>query len=121
MKILLVEDEPFMLEAISSVIENAGYEVVKVNNAADAKKQIDAEAYAMVLTDIYLPGPDGFGIVKYIKENPKTKNIPVVVVTGMVDEREKVALKIIPDDWLSKPFSLEQLLRVMKKFMPIEA
>jgi len=120
MKILLVEDEPFMLEAISSVIENTGSLVVKTDNAAEAKKLLDTDIFGLVITDLYLPEPDGFGLVNYIKQNPKTKNIPVVVVSGMVDHKEKLASKVPADAWISKPFSLDQLLEPLKKYLAIE-
>lgn len=120
MKILLVEDEPFMVEAISSVIENTGSQVITVNNAEDARKFIDTNTIGLVLTDLYLPEPDGFELVNYIKENPATKHIPVIVVTGMIDHKEILTTKVPADDWISKPFSLQQLLGALKKYLPIE-
>ncbi|MFI5219108.1 MAG: response regulator [Bacteroidia bacterium] len=119
MKILLVEDEPFMLEAISSVIENTGSQVIKADNVNEAKKLLDTDIFGLVITDLYLPEPDGFAFVNYIKENPKTKSIPVVVVTGMVEHKETLSKKVPADAWISKPFSLDQLLVPLKKYLEI--
>jgi response regulator RpfG family c-di-GMP phosphodiesterase len=119
MKILLVEDEPFMMEAMTRVIENSGNKVVAVDNVEDAKKVLAVENIGLVITDLYLPEPDGFGLVNHIRENPNTKSIPIVVVTGMVDHKETLAIKIPADEWLSKPFTLHQLTETIKKYISI--
>lgn len=120
MKILLVEDEPFMMEAMSNVIEHKGNEVIGVGSADEAKKVLEKEVVGLVITDLYLPEPDGFDLVNYIKENPKTKSVPVIVVTGMVGHRETLTQKIKADDWLLKPFTLQQLTETVKKYIEIE-
>jgi response regulator RpfG family c-di-GMP phosphodiesterase len=120
MKILLVEDEPFMLEAMTHVITHRGNEVIGVDNVEDAKKILAKEAIGLVITDLYLPEPDGYGLVNHIKENPKTKSIPVIVVTGMVDHKETLSTKIPADEWMFKPFTLHQLTETIKKYLTIE-
>ena len=116
MNILLVEDEPFMLEAMSNVIEGTGFKVLKTDNAKDAKQILEKENINMVITDLYLPEPDGFELVKFIKTNSQTKHIPVLVVTGLVEHRETLADKVMADEWIAKPFTLDELLRSIKKF-----
>ena len=120
MKILLVEDEPFMMEAMRHVIEHRGNEVFAVNNVAEAKKILADETIGLLITDLYLPEPDGYGLVNYVKENPKTKSIPVIVVTGMVEHKETLSTKIPADEWVFKPFTLQQLTETIKKYLTIE-
>ena len=120
MKILLVEDEPFMMEAMMHVISHRGNEVVAVTNVTDAKKTLAEDNIGLVITDLYLPEPDGYGLVSYIKENPKTKSIPVIVVTGMVEHKETLLTKIPADEWVFKPFTLQQLTETIKKYLTIE-
>ena len=119
-KILLVEDEPFMMEAMSHVIRNRGNEVLAVNNVQEAKAILAKEIIGLVITDLYLPEPDGFGLVNHIKDNPKTKSIPVIVVTGMIDNKETLSTKIPADEWLFKPFTLQQLTETIRKYLTIE-
>ena len=120
MKILLVEDEPFMMEAMANVIEHKGNEVFAVNCVDEAKKILATEAIGLVITDLYLPEPDGYGLVNYIKENQKMKSIPVIVVTGMADHKETLSSKIKADEWVFKPFTLQQLTATIKKYLTIE-
>ena len=67
MKILLIEDEPFMQDAVTSVLEHKGLEVIQASNVQEAVKLLDQHQYSMVLTDIYLPGPEDIGLVRFIK------------------------------------------------------
>jgi CheY-like chemotaxis protein len=120
MKILLIEDEPFMVEAMSSILENAGHSVVKTDSAAEAKKLLGSESFSLILTDLYLPAPDGFELVNHSKENPKTKDIPVIVVSGMVDHPETLSSKVHADAWLTKPFTIDELKDTIKRIMEIE-
>lgn len=120
MKILLVEDEPFMMEAISHVLQHRGNEVIALNNVKEAKEIIARENIGLVITDLYLPEPDGFALVNHIKENPKTKSIPVIVVTGMVEHKETLSAKVPADEWVFKPFTLQQLTETIKKYITIE-
>ncbi len=121
MKILIVEDEHFMLEAMSTVLENIGIEVLKADNVNDAKQFLASENLSLVITDLYLPEPDGFAFVQFIKNNPITKHIPVIVVTGLVEHRETLSEKVPADEWLSKPFTLDQLRGAVKKYLAIAA
>jgi len=120
MKILLVEDEPFMMEAMTHVIKNRGNEVFAVSSAEDAKKILAEENIGLVVTDLYLPEPDGYGLVNFVKGNLKTKSIPVIVVTGMVEHKETLSNKIPADEWVFKPFTLQQLTDTIKKYLTIE-
>ena len=115
MKILLIEDEPFMQDAVSSVLEHKGLEVILASSAKEAIDKMDLHQYSLVLTDIYLPGPEGIDVVRTLKNNPALRNVPVVVVSGM-EERERQKFDIPADDWLCKPFTLEQLSEVLKKY-----
>jgi response regulator RpfG family c-di-GMP phosphodiesterase len=120
MKILLVEDEPFMIEAMTHVLERKGIKVVAVDNVEEAKTILNQDMIGLVITDLYLPEPDGFGLVNFIKENPNTKSIPVIVVTGMVNHKETLSEKIPADEWVFKPFSLQQLTDTIRKYLTIE-
>lgn len=120
MKILLVEDEPFMIEAMTHVLQNRGIKVIATDSAEEAKTILRQDTIGLVITDLYLPEPDGFALVNYIKETEKTKSIPVIIVTGMIEHKETLATKIPADEWVFKPFSLQQLTDTIRKYLTIE-
>src|SRR5437764_4513772 len=96
MKILLVEDEPFMQAAMSHVIESTGLEVMKTDNLTEALQLLATENISLLITDLFLPQPDGFALVNHIKNTETTKNIPVIVVTG-VDHHERLIASVPAD------------------------
>ena len=116
MKILLVEDEAFMQEAMSSVIERYGIEVFKASNLPDAIKILEQEEINLVITDLYFPQPDGYELIKLVKNNPSTHHLPVIVVTGFETQIRNKPDQIQPDLWLFKPFTLEELRNAIRKF-----
>lgn len=116
MKILLVEDEAFMQEAMSSVIERSGIEVLKTDNVKSAIEILSTDQINLVITDLYFPQPDGFELINHIKNNPVTMHIPVIVVTGFESEGGNT-LKNLPGDlFLKKPFTLDALRRAIREF-----
>lgn len=118
MKILLVEDVPFMQEAMANVIESAGIEVMRTDNLAEAKKLLASENFNLLITDLYLPEPDGFTLIDHVKNNTEFKPIPVIVVTG---NRDANANKAAADEWLNKPFTLEELMGAIRRYVVITA
>ena len=114
MKILLVEDVPFMQEAMANVIESAGIEVMKTDNLEEAKKLLATENFKLLITDLYLPEPDGFALVDHVKNNKGFNPIPVIVVTG---NRDTITHPIAADEWLNKPFTLDELLNSIRKHL----
>ncbi len=114
MKILLVEDVPFMQEAMANVIESAGIQVMRTDNLEDAKKLLATENFKLLITDLYLPKPDGFALVDHVKNNKEFNSIPVIVVTG---NRDTIANKVAADEWLNKPFTLDELINAIRKHL----
>src|SRR6266550_2996126 len=82
-RILIVEDDPDNLALLSLVLEKAGYEVLKAENALAAVCSIVRGAPDLIVADIHMPIIDGFALVRELKTSPDTASIPVVVVSGM--------------------------------------
>ena len=120
MKILLVEDEPFMQAAMSHIIETSGFEVIKTDNLNDAIQHLATETISLLMTDLYLPQPDGFALVNHVKNHQLTKHIPVIVVTG-IDHHERLVSTVPADVWLIKPFTLDEMRSALRKCTSIEA
>ena len=108
-KIMVVDDDPAILDSIGMLLEFEGYRVTATSNA-DRLFQIETELPDLLLLDIWLSGTDGRDICKQLKEKISTKNIPVVLISAS-REIEKSAKEAGANDFLSKPFELIDLLR----------
>ena len=116
MKILLVEDEKFILECMAQILTQEGYSVYTADNYEEAIEIISTENLNLIISDIMLPYIGGFDILDFVKSDPKKKNIPVILITGM-DEGilENTLLKA--DACITKPFTSRQLLNRIKTFV----
>ena len=123
-RILLAEDEEHLLETIKLNLELEGYNVNAVTNGMDALINFSRQRFDLIILDVMMPEIDGFNVCEKIRlENT---NVPILFVTAKGSSADRVAgLKIGADDYLTKPFNLEEfLLRVKKLIMrglkPIE-
>src|SRR5437879_3777292 len=115
-KILIVDDEPFMLRLIQHHLENAGYEMVKARNGREAIEAALREKPCVVVMDAMMPNMDGFSALRQLKQEPRTRAIPVIMLTANPhkfsrEEAESSAAAI----FLTKPFSPTQLLEEIRK------
>jgi two-component system, OmpR family, alkaline phosphatase synthesis response regulator PhoP len=108
-RILLVEDEERLLEVVKLNLELEGYEVVQAVNGKEALDKFHANRLDLILLDVMLPQMDGFAVCRAIRlENRK---IPILFLTAKNSAQDRVmGLKIGGDDYLVKPFDLEELL-----------
>ncbi|MEF9894561.1 MAG: response regulator transcription factor [Clostridia bacterium] len=109
--ILAVDDEAHILELLSFNLEASGYRVVTAATGEDALVVCAHERPAMVLLDIMLPGIDGMEVCRRLKGAPTTADIPIIMLTAKGDEVDKIlGLELGADDYITKPFSVEELL-----------
>lgn len=111
--ILVADDDPAILEVIKIILEENGYKVVTISDGGLVKKEIVAQKPSLVLLDIWMSGHDGRDITKLVKSDNKTKNVPVVVISAH-NETEKIAKDAGADNFLSKPFNIDELLSMVK-------
>ena len=108
-RILLVDDEPTILRALQTSLESQGYTVSGVTTGEQAVAKTAAATPDLVLLDLGLPGIDGIEVLKRIRAFAPT--LPIVVVSAHGDDVSKVrALDLGADDYISKPFSVPELL-----------
>ena len=111
--ILLVEDEKNLLSVIKLNLEMEGYQVVTFDNGETAWQKFKTEQYSLIILDVMLPGMDGFELCKNIRKIDK--QTPVLFLTARGDSGDRIAgLKLGADDYLPKPFNLEELLLRVK-------
>ncbi len=106
--ILLVDDDPQLLRLVRANLESVGYRILVAMDARSGLELIDAEMPDLIILDIMLPGIDGYELCQRIREFSAT---PIIMLTAKVEDVDKVrGLKLGADDYLTKPFSVQELL-----------
>ena len=115
MKILIAEDDSMIMKLILTRLEKDGYEVVTANNGDLALEKIKEEYFDLIITDIMMPFISGLELVSTVKNTLK-KNIPIIVLSNMHLEATILeAFRLGADDFITKPFSPNELsVRVAK-------
>jgi len=109
MRILLIEDDPMIGEAIAMALKDAAYAVDWVRDGATAIEAIRAEEHQAILLDLGLPGPDGMEVLRRLRRDGPM--VPVLIITARDGVNEKVrGLDLGADDYLVKPFDISELL-----------
>lgn len=109
MRILLVEDDKMIAEAVSNGLKTARYAVDWVNNGNTAEQALNSQQYDLALLDLGLPGQDGLQVLKHLRQ--EKNNTPVLIVTARDDLDSRLAgLDGGADDYIIKPFDLSELL-----------
>jgi len=114
-RILIVEDDEDIQELLSYNLELEGYKVDKVASGDKALQRVQADPPNMILLDLMLPGIGGLDVCRRLKEDVRTRNIPVVMVTAKGEEADVVTgLELGADDYVSKPFRPRELVARVK-------
>jgi DNA-binding response OmpR family regulator len=113
--ILLVDDDEGIVDAISLMLKEYGYDVCATLKGEEAYIQINKCKPDLILLDVLLSGVDGRHICKKIKSNIKTKSIPVVMISAHPSARRH-ALQVGADGFLAKPFEIDDLLDIAQKY-----
>ena len=110
-RILVVDDEEDILELVTYNLTREGYHIKGATTGEAALKKIQSESFDLIVLDLMLPGIDGLEVTKSLKNNPKTRNIPIVMLTAKGDEADIVTgLELGADDYITKPFSPRVLI-----------
>ncbi len=110
--ILVVDDEPRMIQFVRMNLEEEGARAVEAHNGAEALDKVREQIPDAVILDVMMPEMDGFETLKYIRE---TSEVPVIMLTVRADEEERVhGLELGADDYMGKPFSPRELVSRLK-------
>ena len=114
-RLVIVEDEPDIVEILAYNLEREGYEVESATDGLAGLELIKKKLPDLVLLDLMLPGCDGLEICRQMKEGRSTRSIPVIMVTAKGDESDIiVGLGVGADDYVSKPFSPKEIVARVK-------
>ena len=109
--VLVVEDEPSIAELIAVNLRHNGFRTTWAIDSASAQREIDASVPDLILLDWMLPGESGLVLAKRWRAHPRTKEVPIIMLTARGDEADRVAgLDAGADDYIAKPFSTRELL-----------
>ena len=113
-KVLIIDDDPTILEAIKLTLELEDY---KTQTVSDCEKAIEiSKTYIpdVILLDLLLSGNNGCSIAKELKEETETKNIPIIMISAHPNAKNMAKLAGA-DDFIAKPFDIDDLLNIVKK------
>lgn len=114
-RILVVDDEPDVVELISAMLQKAGYQTEPAYSGKEALRLLEEKEFNLVLLDLMMPTMHGFDVCKEIEMNPMIQHIPIIVVTakGEIETIEKAYKCSSVVNYIAKPFEREHLLKVV--------
>ncbi|MBI3548073.1 MAG: response regulator [Elusimicrobia bacterium] len=120
-KVLVVEDDLHIREMLVAIVKTFGFEPIATPDGGEACTLAASQQPAIILMDIMLPTVSGVDAVFLIRSNPKTKDIPIIMCTAKnkIEDVEK-SLAAGANDYLTKPFEVEQLRAKIGKYLAIE-
>lgn len=120
-RILVVDDEQDIVDILNFNLKTAGYDVTEANSAEEALDKIKStgdKLFDLILLDVMMGGMSGFEMAQLLKSDPHTSNIPVVFLTAKGTQNDTITgLNIGADDYISKPFSLQEVLLRVKAIL----
>jgi len=117
-KILVVDDEADILDLISYNLSKEGYDVSTASDGGEALSEIRKMRFDLIVLDLMIPGMPGMEICRILRSDPKTKNLPIIMLTAKGEEVDRVlGLEMGADDYITKPFSPRELVARIRAVM----
>jgi DNA-binding response OmpR family regulator len=116
-KILIVDDDPDLVEAVSIILESKGYEVSAAYGGIEGLEKVKTENPDLIVLDVMMPDKDGYVVCKELKEDPKHRSIPILLLTAVVSKisttryTQQMGMETEADDYVDKPVEPEELVR----------
>jgi len=116
--IAVVDDEPDIIDLVSLNLEKAGYSVKGFGDAATFLKFIERQVPSLIILDLMLPDIDGFDICRHLRAEDRLAAVPIIMLTAKGEETDRVVgLELGADDYVTKPFSVRELVARVKAVM----
>ena len=120
--ILVVDDLTQNNELLEAYLVPQGYEVIKAVSGEEAFKKLADNQIDLILLDVMMPGMDGFEVTRRIRQDPKTRLMPIILVTALKETEDRIkGIKAGCDDYISKPFDKMELLARVQSLLKVKA
>src|SRR5438477_5037167 len=120
-RVLVVDDNPNTMSLMHDLLSTRGYDVVAVPDAVQAEAEIMRRVPDVILSDVIMPGKSGYELCRELKENPATRLIPFVLITGLTDREDRLkGIECGADDFLNKPIYAEELFARVKSLLKLK-
>lgn len=117
-KILVVDDEPDLVELVSYNLKKEGYEVASALDGEEALGKLRSGAFDLLVLDLMLPGIQGIELCRILRGEPKTEHLPIVMLTARTEEIDRIlGLELGADDYITKPFNPRELVARIKAIL----
>jgi len=117
-KVLVVDDEIYILHILDFSLNAEGYEVITAEDGEQAIEKAQKEQPDLVVLDVMMPKIDGYEACRKMKQDPKMKDVPVILLTAKGrDIDRKLGLEVGADDYITKPFSPNKLIEKIGSFL----
>jgi DNA-binding response OmpR family regulator len=117
-KILIVDDEVFIVETVKFALEHAGYECLVAGDGIEAIRLTRENNPDLILLDIMLPKLNGFKVCRLLKFDEKFKHIAIIMMTARTQEKDvALGLETGADEYMTKPFEIDAMLRLVRKHL----
>jgi len=120
-RVLVVDDNPDTMMLMRELLATRGYDVVALPDATQAEVEIRRQPPDVILSDVIMPGKSGYELCRELKEDPATRLIPFLLITGLTDREDKVrGIEAGADDFLNKPIFAEELFARVKSLLKLK-
>ena len=120
-KILIVDDDPLSVKLTAAKLSGERYETLRAYDGEEALEQTDKHSPDIILLDIMMPGMDGFEVTRKLKNNPETRDIPIILITALDETDDKVkGLEAGADEFLNKPVNIAELTARVRSFLRLK-
>lgn len=116
-KILIVDDDPDLVEAVTMILESKDYDVIAAYGGIEGLEKAKAEEPDLIVLDVMMPDKDGYAVCKELKADPKYGKIPILLLTAVVSKipttryTQQMGLETEADDYVDKPVEPAELVR----------
>lgn len=117
-RILIVDDEPDIVQTIQFHLETGGFECLVASDGEEALSFVKRNEPDLIILDVMLPKTNGYQICRELKRNPETRNIPVVMLSAKSQQSDQFWGKEVgATDYITKPFEMEELMEKIRGFL----
>lgn len=114
--ILVCDDDEGISELLKTILEEANFKVQVLSNGKGIQKAVKEFSPSLILLDVWMPGIKGQEVIKILKRDPEAKKIPIILISAL-NEISKISKQTEADDFIPKPFDIEDLLKKVRKYI----